>query len=203
MIWSDEVTQKLERLWKETDLPAWKIAKEFGCTRNTISGKAARLFGPGARALIAYRKPHALWSQDSMDILLGMIKTGHDYVDIGRAVGKSRNAVKHKVKQLGLNHYRQAVKKPARICLTKVQLSACWDPIPGTEPRHLSQLTSFQCHWPLWSDTPSFLYCGQAKDDVKDWYCSHHLAIGTKPRDPGIPIHTARSDPRMARCGLG
>ncbi len=202
MIWSDEVIQKLEHLWTKTDLPAWKIAKELNCTRNTVSGKAARLFGPGARALIAYRKPFALWTQDSIDILLGMIKTGHDYVDIGKAVGKSRNAVKHKVKQLNLNHYRQAV-KVKRPIVSQEQISVCWDPIPGTEPRHLSELTSFHCHWPLWSDTPSFLYCGQAKNDVKDWYCSHHLTIGTKQSDPGIPIHTARSDARMARCGLG
>ena len=185
MNWSDEMIQELEHLWKNTDLPAWKIGKKLGVTRNTISGKASRMWGPHARSKVAYAKPHAPWTKESVDILVSMIKVGYSNVEIGEAVGKSRNAVKHKLKFMGLQRPRGA---PAHRSVkyaapSPAQLSACWEAIPGTTPMHLIDMRTRHCPWPLWKDRPNYLYCGQIKEDDKATYCNHHLAIGTKPRE--------------------
>ena len=187
--WTEELIAKLEDLWKNSELSAREIAKEMGISANSISGKCSRMWGPHARSKVAYAKPHAPWTKESVDILVSMIKIGYSNVEIGEAVGKSRNAVKHKLKFMGLQRPRGA---PARRSVkyaapSPAQLSACWEAIPGTEPIHLSRLGPFHCPWPLWTDVPNFMYCGRAKQDKQN-YCPHHCAIGTKPRESGYTL---------------
>lgn len=149
------------------------------------------------------------WSEERIDTLRDLWRSGYSASDIARTIGVSRSAVLGKVHRLELPHRKAPQPRPVkskaevkrdrnRFTPTRRYAKA---PMPSPRPLPppviieanprgvtLFDLQSGDCRWPMGDPhDPGFLYCG---DNVRDGssYCAAHHAIAYTPstnRRPG------------------
>lgn len=146
------------------------------------------------------------WSEERIDTLRDLWRSGYSASDIARTIGVSRSAVLGKVFRLELPHRKAPQPRPVkskaevkrdrnRFVPTRLYAKAPPRPLPPpviieSNPRGVTllDLKSGDCRWPMGDPRdPGFLYCG---DNVRDGssYCAAHHAIAYTPstnRRPG------------------
>lgn len=149
------------------------------------------------------------WTGEMVTRLTDMWAAGLSDSEIGRELGKTRNAVLGQVHRRGLPsrvtlqrlphvvpvrpkkprkfsmtiRRRAAVNVPAKLPMPKpepVKLAAdVWAPIPGTRPVSMDALDKGMCRWPIGEGRP-FLFCGCETVDGAS-YCASHAARSKGP----------------------
>lgn len=113
-----------------------------------------------------------LWTKDEDDTLRNMRQAGHTFRDIGRLLGKSRNACCSRASRLGMEI--QAPSKPVKVPTEEVADMS--PPPPGRKLLSLLELTSTTCRWPFGDPKDAgFGFCGCACSEEQP-YCDEHTA---------------------------
>ena len=124
------------------------------------------------------------WSWELTGQLRALHAIGFSYREIGRQIGKSRNAVLGKAYRLGL---AARPVPPAEGPRLRARPVAASPPVPS--PRSLrcliGELDNSRCHFPLWDEPnePRF-YCG-APAECDGPYCEFHMRLVSRPDREG------------------
>ena len=138
------------------------------------------------------------WTEDDQEELKKLVDEGLSSTEIGKKIGRTRNAVIGRAQRTGLtlklSKVQRAPKAPRvkgpRFNFRKVvnnpkppQLAIVNDRVkPGVKFNcSIIKLENNNCRWPLWDDveTPTLQFCGDPSADVADRrpYCAYHSRI--------------------------
>lgn len=173
MIWTDEMMDRLTKLWAEGySASECAIKMGHGLSRNAIIGKVDRMQLPERRTRIA-RVKAVQWSPER------------------RAANSER--------MRKFNEERRA-KAPQKV---KIDLpDETWAPLPGTTPIGMIDLSDATCRWPV-SDGAPFLFCGCQTEGSSSYCATHtQVSVRQADKAPKRrpPYSTPRE--RMTRAWL-
>lgn len=148
--WPDEKVAKLRQLVAEGK-SGGAIAKILGATRSAVLAKAMRL----KLTVGAGRKGPSMTREER------------------RAARRAKRAAR---KVLSKDRHGQPTTEWAAL----QPPAAVWEPLPGSSPVKLAELTDTTCRWPLGAE-PVKAYCGNAIIEGHA-YCPSHCRMAYKPR---------------------
>jgi GcrA cell cycle regulator len=148
--WTDAEVARLRELWANGRSAA-QVAREIGCSRLAVIGKAQRL---GLR-----RRDTADAACSISAVPRSPPLTGNDLARAGKAFADRARALARLEAQLRREPVAPEVHSPE------------------SRPCSFMELTRDTCRWPVGDpDTPGFYFCG-APPDAGHVYCAHHRHI--------------------------
>lgn len=215
--WTDQRVAEASRLWIDGK-SASEIARVFGvsCTRYAILGKLRRIGvagrnGSGVRAtrkaVVAMSEAilRPAWTDDDDHELELLLATGMTSRRIGVEIGRSYDAVKRRICEIGLTRpvveareLRAAAKNGMQVVhmATAAKMAErfkCEADEPALEGCvTIAELKSHHCRWPFGEprDFDAFRYCGAAKEPGAGPYCQFHFLAALTPE--GRARHEAK-----------
>lgn len=176
--WPQERTDRLRELWTVSGLSASEIARELGegMTRNGVLGKAHRM-----------KLPPRL---SKLQIQLGRERAARE-----RARRDRRRAERAKAMMSRPDVGQRRGPKP------EWPGGSVWDPLAGTSPIGIMDLTDATCRWPI-GESP-FRFCG-CETAPGSSYCATHKAVssGVFPtNNTGLIADSGRKQKPLAALG--
>lgn len=152
-LWTDENVEKLKKLWAE-EVSCSQIAKELGCTRNAVIGKAGRMKLKKRDQAVAHRH----WQATNLE-------------RYGSKNGRKAGAARRREAKNPASHawrWNTSGPKPGRQIEEPVNIVGAYS---------LADLPPRGCKWPLGDPrSEAFGFCGAPRDGDGP-YCVGHSQI--------------------------
>lgn len=142
-------------------------------------------------SLAALREPTYEWPPRAVERLRQLWADGHKSQQIANLFGVSRAAVCGKVRRLGLPQRTRGTRpKVAKLRLVHAAEPIIhnprytyhekpFQPLPGSKPQILANITPNACRWPIGGQGADMLCCGQEK--ARGAYCEEHATVAYVP----------------------
>ena len=164
--WTAEQVELLDRLWNDDGMTASQCAAVLGVTRNAVIGKVHRENYPKRKGHIkGPRRGSMPWSPEAKE----------------RARRRSEARRAEKVKKIAARVIPQPPKEAFKPDPEALAVGT-WNPLPGTTPVGMMDLSHSTCRWPV-SDGAPFLFCGCEVAEGSS-YCPTHKHIGAGKGTP-------------------
>lgn len=143
------------------------------CVANSVQEQAAPVPQPFS------------WSEDRVNLLMAMVKSGATARQAGDALGISRNAAIGKAQRLGMkfgNGSRSPLRgerRPKPQPTYRLWRRSFYGEAPESLDKPILELKAHECRYPVTDDKPH-LFCAQPVEPGQS-YCGFHFFICTRP----------------------